>query len=309
MELKRAVAAWTVVKIVLAGARAQGHPQTHDRDRRTGGDEERESTGHRRPPQWLVPARDIRRRDANFAVPDDPVIGRMTDARRRAFALHCRPMDAMVGSVRSPLLIGRDELLELVDRRLDDVDVGRGQFLLVAGIAGIGKSRLLWSIGRKARDRGFRDAWGHLAPQDQDVPAASIRDFARTARIRAGLGPTMGRDILAMLECRTEVEPDGTSEAGARRRRAASSHVPDRPKPVRLRGPPMGGRPEPRRHRATGAARSRPAHPPRGGLPERRAAPGFEPPGLAVEARDPADRRGATAGAACPRRRPRSSRR
>ena len=136
-------------------------------------------------------------------------------------------MDATVGSVRSPLLIGRDALLELVDRRLDEVDVGRGQFLLVAGSAGIGKSRFLSSIVHKARERGFDDTWSHLQPLDQDVPGGSIRDFARTAMSRPW-SAEMGRDVLAMLET-----PRRTNVSG--RRQFALDvvdrilEVPDRP--------------------------------------------------------------------------------
>ena len=41
----------------------------------------------------------------------------------------------------SPLLVGRDDLLELATGRLDEAAEGRGQLLLIAGEAGIGKSR------------------------------------------------------------------------------------------------------------------------------------------------------------------------
>ncbi len=108
-------------------------------------------------------------------------------------------MDATYGSVRCPLVIGRDELLELADRRLDDVEVGRGQFLLVGGVAGIGKSRFLASIGRKAAERGFIQSWGHLAPQDRDLPGASFRDFARTMQYEPSLAPT-GVALLELIE-------------------------------------------------------------------------------------------------------------
>ena len=114
-------------------------------------------------------------------------------------ALHSRGMDVMTGSVRSPLLIGRDALLELVDRRLAEVDLGRGQMLLVAGSAGIGKTRFLASAVHKARERGFSDIWSNLQPLDQDVPGGSLRDFARTAMVFPA-SADMGRDILAMLE-------------------------------------------------------------------------------------------------------------
>jgi DNA-binding CsgD family transcriptional regulator len=123
-------------------------------------------------------------------------------------ALHCRLMDTMIGSVRSPLLIGRDALLELVDRRMDEVDVGHGRFLLVAGIAGVGKSRFLSAVARKARERGYDDIWGHIAPLDQDVPGASIRDLARTAASHPRYAG-MGTDVLAMLEAPRETTVPG----------------------------------------------------------------------------------------------------
>ena len=89
-------------------------------------------------------------------------------------------MDRPPRTVRCPLLIGRDELLELTDRRLDDVVAGHGQFLLLAGQAGIGKTRFLGAIRRKAEARGFAAVEGAVAPQDHDVPAASILDLARS---------------------------------------------------------------------------------------------------------------------------------
>ena len=95
-------------------------------------------------------------------------------------------MDRPLRAVRCPLLIGRDDLLELTDRRLDDVLAGHGQFLLLAGQAGIGKTRLLAAIRRKAEARGFAAVEGAVAPQDHDVPASSILDLARSmARIPA----------------------------------------------------------------------------------------------------------------------------
>ncbi len=82
--------------------------------------------------------------------------------------------------VRCPLLIGRDDLLDLADRRLAAVLASHGQFLLMSGEAGIGKTRFLDAIDQMARERGFATAWGELAPQDANVPAASILDLART---------------------------------------------------------------------------------------------------------------------------------
>src|SRR6266550_5591141 len=122
-----------------------------------------------------------------------------------ADVLNCMPMATTIGSVRCPLLIGRDELLELAERRLDDVVAGRGQFLLVAGEAGIGKSRFLDAIDRKAKDRGFQSEWGFVAPQDQDVPAASILDLARSM-LRAPVFADLGGDLLALREATMDAE-------------------------------------------------------------------------------------------------------
>src|SRR3954451_23618863 len=119
--------------------------------------------------------------------------------------LDSRVMTRMVGTVRCPLLIGRDDLLDLVDRRLDDVIAGRGEFLLAAGEAGIGKSRFLAAVGHKTEERGFDASWGFVAPQDHDVPAASVLDMARTM-LRQPRFEELGRDLLALRERTFEVE-------------------------------------------------------------------------------------------------------
>ena len=63
-----------------------------------------------------------------------------------------------IGSVLCPIIVGRDDLLELADRRLAEAGAGRGELLLLAGEAGVGKTRLLDGIRHKARARGFVDA-------------------------------------------------------------------------------------------------------------------------------------------------------
>jgi hypothetical protein len=114
-------------------------------------------------------------------------------------------MEKSLGSVTCPLLIGRDELLELAERRLDSVAAGHGQFLLVAGEAGIGKSRFLDAIVQKAGERGFINASGYVAPQDHDVPAASILDLARSM-LRMPAFEGLGRDLLALRQATTDAE-------------------------------------------------------------------------------------------------------
>ncbi len=111
-------------------------------------------------------------------------------------------MDVPHRPVRCPLLIGRDDLLELADRRLDDVVAGHGQFLLVAGEAGVGKSRFLDAIDQKTRERGFVNGWGFVAPQDSDVPAASVLDLARSM-LRQPPFADLGRELLALRDAAT----------------------------------------------------------------------------------------------------------
>ena len=108
-------------------------------------------------------------------------------------------MHTALRAVRCPLLIGRDDLLELADRRLEDVVAGRGQFLLLAGEAGIGKTRLLGAIRRKAEARGLPTATGSVAPQDRDVPAASILDLARSMTRLAPFAE-LGRQLLDLTD-------------------------------------------------------------------------------------------------------------
>ncbi len=104
-----------------------------------------------------------------------------------------------IGSVLCPILVGRDDLLELADRRLGEAVACRGQFLLLAGEAGIGKTRLIGAIERRAQAHGFRSVSGWLAPQDRDVPAASILDMARSM-LRMPAFAELGQDLLDLRD-------------------------------------------------------------------------------------------------------------
>ena len=96
-----------------------------------------------------------------------------------------------------PLLVGRDDLLDLADRRIAEAAAGHGQFLFLAGQAGIGKTRFLEAVWQKAVDAGFRWASADLAPQDRQVPMASILDMARTMRRSPDFGG-LGAELLAL---------------------------------------------------------------------------------------------------------------
>ena len=108
---------------------------------------------------------------------------------------------SQLGSLLSPVIVGREEHLALAQRRLGEVLAGHGQLLLLSGEAGIGKSRLLGEIGRLAADRGFRVASGEVAPQDHDVLAASFLDLGRSMRRNPAFG-NVGRDLLEIAASR-----------------------------------------------------------------------------------------------------------
>ena len=105
-----------------------------------------------------------------------------------------------------PLLVGRDDLLDLADRRLGDALEGRGHFLLLAGEAGVGKTRFMGAVGRKASTRGFEIAEGAVAPHDRTVPAALIFDLARTM-LRIPAFAQLGHDLLSMSHAPDDAEP------------------------------------------------------------------------------------------------------
>ena len=105
---------------------------------------------------------------------------------------------SQVGSLLSPVIVGRDDLVDLAQRRLDEVRGGNGHFLLASGEAGIGKTRFLGAVGTLATGRGFRVAQAELAPQDRDVLAASFLALGRAMRRDPVFGTT-GRELLDVL--------------------------------------------------------------------------------------------------------------
>jgi chromosomal replication initiation ATPase DnaA len=68
--------------------------------------------------------------------------------------------------IQSPVMVGRDDFLALVEGRLADAAAGSGRLLFVAGEAGIGKTRLLGAIARQAHARGFSVVRASAFPGD-----------------------------------------------------------------------------------------------------------------------------------------------
>jgi len=93
----------------------------------------------------------------------------------------------------SPVLVGRDAVLATMARKTGEALAGRGQTVLIAGEAGIGKSRIVGTAIRQAVQAGFRYAKGDINPQDQLVSLMSIGDMARSMSTAefGGLGPRL----------------------------------------------------------------------------------------------------------------------
>jgi len=102
-----------------------------------------------------------------------------------------------LGSVLCPILVGRDDVLELLDQVIADTARGRGRTLFLSGQAGLGKTRLLRAAVRKAEAAGLRVDGGSVAPQDRQVPLASIREMAAGMRGNEEFG-SLSEDLLAI---------------------------------------------------------------------------------------------------------------
>lgn len=120
----------------------------------------------------------------------------MTDDSLRAEG---RTLPAMkrTGTVLCPVIVGRDDILELFDDLIGEVGQGHGRTVFLSGSAGLGKSRLIRAVARKAMAAGFRVTGGSVSPQDLEVPLGSIREMANSLRTNSEFG-TLSQDLLAI---------------------------------------------------------------------------------------------------------------
>jgi len=155
-----------------------------------------------------------------LARPSAAVIGRTTDDPDDG-DLDCRAM-GVVSPLVCPVLVGRDELLDLADRRLRQGLSGNGHLLFLAGEAGVGKTRLLGSLERRAASLGYRAARGGTYPGDLEVAAAVFLDLARAMRRHPELAAAGER-----LEHRLAEGERGADGDAHRRRRVLTLDVAD----------------------------------------------------------------------------------
>src|SRR5215216_1935244 len=83
-------------------------------------------------------------------------------------------------SASSPTLIGREAQLVLLTDLLALASSGQSHIVLIAGEAGVGKSRLVAEIKARAAQRGGQIVQGRCFEQDRALPYAPLIDLLRS---------------------------------------------------------------------------------------------------------------------------------
>ena len=102
----------------------------------------------------------------------------------------------MASRALSPVLVGRQEELSQLEDALLSANRGDGQFVLLAGEAGIGKTRLARELARRARKLGGEVLWGSCSEAELSLPYLPFVEAIgsrlgddEAALVRAELGP------------------------------------------------------------------------------------------------------------------------
>jgi DNA-binding CsgD family transcriptional regulator/tetratricopeptide (TPR) repeat protein len=119
------------------------------------------------------------------------------------------------GVIQSPVLVGRDAFLTLMESRLADAAAGAGRVLFVAGEAGIGKTRLLGSITRRAQASSFGIARAAAFPGDVQSLGGLLLDLA--SDLLSAPEPVLA-DLGQSITSRIRAIPADTGDAHHRRR-------------------------------------------------------------------------------------------
>ncbi|MGI0053125.1 MAG: BREX system ATP-binding domain-containing protein, partial [Thermoplasmata archaeon] len=115
---------------------------------------------------------------------------------------------------RTAPLFGRSEIHDALLQTLDEARAGSGQFLLLVGEAGVGKSTLLARTVEDARDLGFLTVTARALPSDLPSPLALVQDLLRnlppTEEQRPGsAGPDLGYLSLFLAPYETDRPTEG----------------------------------------------------------------------------------------------------
>jgi predicted ATPase len=132
-------------------------------------------------------------------------------------------------SIVSPIIIGRDAQRTAMVQLLDNAFKERGQTLLIAGEAGIGKSRLVAELTQHAADQKTHIIAGRSFETDSAIPCALLADLLHASladhpitEILQELGPSATElakllpELYSLLPATTSLPP-GSAEADKRR--------------------------------------------------------------------------------------------
>lgn len=101
------------------------------------------------------------------------------------------------GPMVCPVLVGRAPYLAALDAYLERARESRGETIVVAGEAGIGKSRLVAEARVRAAARGLRVLAGRCFEPDRVLPYAPLRDLLR-AHLAGHSGESLTQDFAAV---------------------------------------------------------------------------------------------------------------
>ena len=119
------------------------------------------------------------------------------------------------GTIQSPVLVGRDSFLALIEDRLAGAAAGDGGLLFVAGEAGIGKTRLLSAVARRADASGFAVGRAAAFPDDVQSLAGLLLDLA--GNLLPAREPALS-ELGRSLTSRVRAISDAAGDAHHRRR-------------------------------------------------------------------------------------------
>lgn len=113
----------------------------------------------------------------------------------------------LVKPIVCPTLIGRGPQLSALHECVREAATGRGQTVLLAGEAGIGKSRLAAEVGGYAAIRGFHVVTGHCFEQDEALPYAPFYEVL-DALLKAAPGRIPMEAVRVVAPDLTRVVPE-----------------------------------------------------------------------------------------------------
>jgi len=118
-----------------------------------------------------------------------------------------------------PVLIGRAPQLAMLERLIAEVHQSHGHVVLIAGEAGIGKSRLVLETKARAIDQGFSVLQGRCFEPDRALPFAPLLDLLRdvlatplATALATALRPA-GAELVRLFPELVEILPVGGPES------------------------------------------------------------------------------------------------